>query len=552
MDLKEKIKNLPKQPGVYIMSDVSQKPIYIGKAKDLRNRVSSYFNKKMPDPKNQVLVSKIRNIEFIVTANEADALILEDTLIKKHLPRYNILLKDDKRYPSIKITIRSEDYPRLLVVREHDTTEDLYFGPYTSVRPIRKIIQMLNRLFPLRKCKKKLMLKKKEGLFLKPVEKVCLNFQLGLCLGPCQGRIPPDEYAKIVGQVILFLKGENQKLIKTLDQEMKEYSEKLEFEKAKMIRDRISAIQSMMEQQRIVTGNRNSKDILYITEQNNIFNITILFIREGKMIGKDNFIIKNSINDQKGILNDFINRFYLNALFLPEEIILPFNIEDKQIFTLVIRQKKKIRIRVHTAREELDHKLLKMAKENSVIELANYLMDLEYKSIKKQIKTLKQELKIKRQPNIIEGFDISNIQGAYAVGSMVRFTNGVPDKKEYRKFRIRTVDRIDDFKMIAEIVFRRYKRLQQEQMPLPDLVLIDGGRQQLNAAVKSLDNLGLKNIPVISLAKKEEEIYLPERADPLKLSKSNLGLKLLQKVRDEAHRFAVTFHKQIRSKGMLK
>lgn len=341
MSIKKQIKSLPNQTGVYMMKDDSNKIIYIGKAKNLKKRVSSYFSGKLQDIKTQNLIKKITHFDFIVTQNEIEALILEDNLIKKHLPRYNISLKDDKRYPYLKITITSEDYPKLIITRERKNDNDIYFGPYTNAGYLKKILKMLNHLFPIRKCNKKLKFNKKNNFFLKPVGKYCLYFQLKQCMGPCQGKVNPDEYKQLINQIILFLKGDDKKLSRQLQKEMDRYSKELQYEKAQIIRDRIIALKQIMEKQKITTSNMGNNDIFYIIEKDNIFNIILLFIRQGKLIGKDNFIIASKINSAKKILNDFIKQFYIDSNIIPEEIIIPFSIEDKNILQKVLKMQKK-------------------------------------------------------------------------------------------------------------------------------------------------------------------------------------------------------------------
>ncbi len=551
MDIKEHIRNIPENPGIYQMKDRSKKIIYIGKAKNLKKRVSSYFSNKLQDIKTRVLIKKIAYIDFIVLENEIEALILEDNLIKKHLPQYNILMKDDKRYPYLKITLNSEDYPGLVIIRERKNDNDIYFGPYTNGRYLREICTMLNRLFSIRKCSKKLIVNPKAGQFLKPEGKVCLYFQMEQCPAPCQGTVDPVWYRRVINQIILFLKGKNQQLAKELKEEMEQLSSELKFEKARVIRDRLSAIEKIMEKQKIVVDNFQSKDIFYITEDNDIFNITILFIRQGKMVGKDNFIISNKVSKAKKILNDFIKQFYINTDFLPQEIIIPFVVEDRKILEKLLNREKKQKVRIKCPKTEIEKSLIRMAKENSKIELSNYLADKEYKTRTKELKVLKKYLNLKHEPQIIEGFDISNIQGKFAVGSMVRFKDGQPDKSSYRKFKIGSVEGIDDVKMIREIVFRRYKRLLNEKKELPGLVIVDGGKGQLNSAENALKELNLSNLPLVSLAKQEELIFRKGIKSPLKLLRSNPGLKLLQRVRDEAHRFAVSYHRLLRSKKLV-
>ncbi|MBU1076316.1 MAG: excinuclease ABC subunit UvrC [Spirochaetes bacterium] len=550
MDISRKIKDLPNQAGVYLMKEASGKIIYIGKAKDLKKRVSSYFSGKLQDIKTRILTDKITDFDLILTENEIEALILEDNLIKKHLPRYNISLKDDKRYPYLKITLHTEDYPMLIITRERKNDQDLYLGPYPNARFLKEIIRMLIRLYPVKKCSKKLLLKRYKDLYLKPVGKYCLYFQLKQCMGPCQGKVDPTEYSAMIDQIILFLEGKDKEFTRELKSQMDILSQTLQFEKAQVIRDRLIAFEKIMEKQKIVSNNFESRDIYAITEKENVFNITILFIRQGKLIGKDNFILHNKINTAKKVLNDFIKQFYIDSNITPEMVLIPFPIEDKYILQRALKNKNKI-VSIRSPKQEIEKNLYKMAKENADAGLNNYFADTEYKSRKRELTILKKELHLKRDPESIEGFDISNIQGKFAVGSMVRFTEGIPDKKEYRKFKIRTIEGIDDVKMIREIVFRRYKRILEEKKALPDLILIDGGKGQLHFAQRALQELGLENLPAVSLAKKEELIFRSHTDEPIRLPGSNPGLRLLQRIRDEAHRFAIQYHKLLRSKNLV-
>ncbi len=553
MELSDRIKQIPHNPGVYLMKDINNKIIYVGKAKDLKNRVSSYFNKTNKDIKTSVLVKKVKSIDFIVTRNELEALILESNLIKKHLPKYNVLLKDDKRYPFIQITIK-EDYPRVLIVRERKNDGNLYFGPYTNVKYMRETLKLIHRIFPVRKCNKILNIKYKgKDIFFKPVGKPCLNYQIKQCVAPCQGKVAPEEYKKIIDDIVLFLKGENNTLIQHLEERMKVFSENMEFEKAAEVRDKIFAIKKVMERQNIVTNRFNSQDVISVKNKEDIFNITILFIRDGKIMGKNNFIIKEELYKSKEyILKEFIKQYYISPSFLPEEIIIPIPLQEKELIESLIREKKGENIIIRVYNNEVEQKLMEMAEENATIELSNYLADKEIRDNRKAILQLQKSLNLKRIPHIIEGFDISNIQGKLAVGSMVRFEDGIPIKNEYRKFKIKSVEGIDDFKMIYEVVFRRYKRILNEKKSFPDLILIDGGKGQLSSAIEALNSLGIKNQPIISLAKKEELIFFPYKKEPLKLPRNSRALKLLQRVRDEAHRFAISFHKRLREKEFLK
>lgn len=531
------------------MLDRSRRVLYVGKANNLRSRVSSYFFRKGIDAKTRKLMEKADKVDFIVTGNETEALILEDNLIKKHLPRYNINLKDDKHYPFIRVTSSSDDFPRLLIARERGKEGDLYLGPYTDARSVRNILKMINRLFPLRKCAKKLAAKEKDGLFLRPEGRPCLNFQLKQCLAPCQGGVSPAEYRKLAGQAVLFLKGGSGELIGALRREMRNSSKRLDYEKAGLLRDRIRALEHIAGEQKVSTGGSLAGDILSLTEQADIFNVTVLMLRKGNLVGKNNFFFRGKGGGKEEVLNEFVKRHYINRASLPDEIILPFPVEDSALLEKYFSSGKKTALRMPSG--SLEKKLMSMAEENGRIELDQYLRGRRPRGTSPAAAGLKKELKLNHAPRVIEGFDISHIAGCQAVGSMVRFRQGVPDRTEYRRFRIRSVEGIDDPAMMGEVVYRRFRRLREEGRALPDLVLVDGGKAQLASALSCLKQLGLPGLPVVSLAKKEEEIYLPLGREPLRLPCSHPGLKLLQRIRDEAHRFALAYHKKARAKEFL-
>ncbi|MBN1898087.1 MAG: excinuclease ABC subunit UvrC [Spirochaetes bacterium] len=552
-DLLTRVRSFPLSPGVYLMKDRAGNIIYVGKAKNLKNRVISYF-RISNDLKTSLLSSHIHSIEFIVTENEMEALILESNLIKKHYPKYNISLKDDKRYPFIKITFE-EDYPRLMIVRKRERDRSLYFGPYTSARSMRGTLGLINKIFPTRKCNKIIIADRTGSPFVsRPVGTYCLYYQMKQCGGPCQGGVDPVEYKRMVRQIALFLQGKNKDLVNELNMKMKEYTKGMEYEKAALMRDRLIAIESIMERQRIISSKFESKDVLAFTSRDNIFNITLLFIREGKMIGKNNFIIKRKFEemDTEEILTSFIKQYYSNPSFLPAEVLVNEAITERELIQKWLFNLSHQKISIKKAQTDFEKRLIKMAFDNSTIELGNFLMDIEMKESQKRLLELKKALGLKRVPTNIEAFDISNIQGDMAVGSMVKFINARPSKNEYRKFRIKSVNGMDDFKSMEEVVYRRYKRLKEEKKVLPDLVLIDGGKGQLSSALSALYKNQIKNLLVIALAKKEEQIFLPGHHDPLTLPRTSQALKLLQNIRDEAHRFAIQYHKTLRKTRMVR
>jgi len=547
----EKIAEFPEKPGVYIMKDKRGRIIYIGKAVSLKNRVRSYFQSPKNLPvKVASMVPKIENIEYIVTDSEVEALILECNLIKFNRPKYNILLRDDKQYPYIKIAT-SQPFPRLEVVRRVKKDGARYFGPYADVGAMREAIDVINKVFPIRSCKKDL-----SQVPLK--ERPCLNYYIKRCLAPCQGSVEQEEYDEMIKNIIMFLEGKQETLIKQLREKMEEEAAKLDFEKAAILRDQISALQKVLEEQKIVSTDMTDQDIIAMARGIDTVCIQVFFVREGKLVEREPFILSNTKGaERKEVLTAFVKQFYNNTNFIPKEIIIEEEIEDKTTIQEWLYGKKVSKVYISIPKRGEKKKLAEMVAENARI----YLEQIENKDEREKLKNmqaleeLQKYLGLKDIPHRIEAFDISNTQGTESVASMVVFEEGQPKKEDYRKFKIKTVEGPNDFESMREVIFRRFKRaiLGDEKFNnLPDLLLIDGGKGQLRYAREALRELGLESIFTIGLAKEFEHIFVEGKEEPIVLPEDSEALYLVQRVRDEAHRFAITFHRSLRSKRNLK
>ena len=538
--LKNKISILPEQPGVYLFYEKNGKVIYVGKAKNLKKRVASYFTKSHNTAKLKILVSKITNIKYIVVDNETDALLLENNLIKKYQPRYNVLLKDDKTYPFI--IIKNEPFPRVFLTRNFKKDGSQYFGPYTSARIARTLLELFRKLYYIRTCNYNLT---KDNIRQKKF-KVCLEYHIKKCKAPCIGLQSENEYSEQIKQIKNILKGNINEVINTLEKIMQKYASELKFELAHEIKTKTEALKKFKAKSTVVNPSIQNVDVFSIEEEEQAAYINYFRVINGAIMQTYTVELKKKLNESKQDLLmyaiiDIREKFNSNA----KEIIVPFNFETKLpgvTFTVPQKGDKKhlLELSERNARYYmLDKKKQKMLKEGKS----------KYKLLLEQVK---KDLNLKELPTHIECFDNSNIQGTNAVASCVVFKNGKPSKNDYRKFNIKTVKGPNDFASMEEIVYRRYKRLIEENKPLPQLIIIDGGKGQLNAAIKSLKQLNIDNkIAVISIAKKLEEIFLPGQKLPLYLDKRSPTLKLIQQIRNEAHRFGITFHRDKRSKTFL-
>lgn len=548
--LENKINNLPKSPGVYLYKNKNGKVIYVGKAVNLRNRVKSYFQSNKPqDAKTVALVKNVFDVEYIVTDTEAEALILEDTLIKKYKPRYNIMLRDDKTYPFIRIT--NEDYPRIFSTRRVVRDGSKYFGPYADVKSMKRLIKLVRSIFKLRSCKLKLNDEAiKQGKF-----KICLDYQIGKCYGPCEGLISRNEYLENVKNAISFINGKTRAVEQELLSKMEQAAEELRFEQAAYYRNQYLTLKEYTEHQKIVTTELIDRDVFGFASEDNFACVLVFNIREGKLIGKRHFVMKNNIDSSfQDILQAGIERLYLETEFIPDEILLPFELYETHFIVEYLKARKNKKVEIVVPKLGDKKKLVNLANENAQFQLREYLLALRKKDaeLPKMLLEIQRDLHLRKPPRRIECFDNSHIQGTDYVSSLVVFKDGKPNKSEYRKFKIKTVSQNDDFAAMREAVLRRYTRLLDEGKDLPDLIVIDGGKGQLNEAVSVLKELNIYDkVEVISIAKRLEEIFYPEQSESLILPRSSLALQLIQKIRDEAHRFALTYHRKLREKRTL-
>ncbi len=552
--LSEKLNNLPTQPGVYIFRNEKGKILYVGKAKNLRSRVRSYFQDGAHlDLRKLRMVQLVHDLETILVDSEVEALILENNLIKAHKPRYNVTLKDDKSYPYIRIT--NEPFPRIFVTRRIIRDGSKYLGPYTEVKQLRHIMKTVTKIFPVRSCKFFL----DDEVIAKRKVKLCLDYHIQRCQGPCEGLVSQADYNAMIRQVEQFLKGKTRELLQELQERMTAAAAEMNFETAARLRDQIKMIQDYnFIPQKVVMRDTEDRDVIAMAYEDEDACAVVFRIRDGKVIGRQHFYLDHVAEQTlPEILNEFLQQYYLEADHYPDQILLPVEIGEDQTVVeqwLSGRAGHKIELIVPQIGEK--KKLVNLCQKN-----ARFLLeDLKLQKMQRKdtvpysVQMLQKNFNLATPPRRIEGFDISNIQGKDAVASMVCFVDGRPRKSEYRIFKIRSKDTPDDFTMMREAVFRRYKRVLAENLPLPDLILIDGGKGQLSSAVEALQAAGVdvEQQPVIGLAKRLEEVFLPGYSDPMNLPKSSAGLKLLQQVRDEAHRFAISHFRKQHKKSTLR
>lgn len=542
--LEHKLSSLPTRPGVYLMKDEGKAVIYVGKAKSLRHRVRSYFqNGADKTPKTLVLVSKIVDFEYIVTNTEKEALILENNLIKQHSPRYNVSLKDDKSYPYIRFSVH-EEYPRLSFTRHIEKDGAQYFGPYASAYTVREMLHILHRLFPLRHCE--------DNKFSRRI-RPCMNCQLRRCLAPCCREVDREEYNAIVQRVLLLLRGRDQELMEYLTAEMGKAAEALNFEKAALIRDQMHAIHDMLERQKVVSPRGIDQDVIGYHRQDMQVEFFVLFIRQGRMVGNQSFLLRQINLEDEEVVSSFVTQYYYDGRFIPNEIILPLPLDDQEMIEewLCEQKGKKMQVLYPQRAERKD--LLRMASENAQISWENRHSKEE--RMRRTLEETARRLRLGKVPQSIECFDISNLFGNEAVGSLVRFENGEPVKAKYRHYKIKTVEHADDYGMMHEVISRRFKR-GLDDADLPDLLIVDGGKGQLHVAKQVMSELGIYDVDAIGLAKSRfqdnertpEKVFLVNQKDPLILTKRHSTLHLLQRIRDESHRFAITYHRKLRQK----
>ena len=522
------------------MHDADGKVIYVGKAVVLKNRVRSYFrNLASHTPKVKAMVAKIAEIETIITSSEVEALILECNLIKKYRPRYNISLKDDKSYPYLKVTMQ-EDFPRLHMTRRLSRDGAKYYGPYADAGAMYETMKLLKTMFPLRTCRK-----------MNP-DRPCLNYHIKRCLAPCAGYVSKEEYGKMIKSVCMVLDGRTTELERDLKQRMQEAAEEYAFEEAARLRDQLQAVERLNESQKAVTNNGGDMDVIGFAQDMTGNCLQIFFVRKGKLIGRDNFFLQDGGEEPQEVLTAFLKQYYNEATFIPREIVLPQlpEVEEQQVIELWLRQKAERKVELIQPQRGVKRELLQLANDNALKLLQERLRkgSLSLKNDEQAAEELQQALGLAHSLERMDCFDISHTQGSETVASMVVFRNGSISKKDYRKYKIVSAEgKPDDFKSMQEVVYRRYKDYED----LPNLVVIDGGKGQLSSALEVIRGLGLADLPVVGLAKREEEIFIPHQSTSILLDRDSAALHLIQRIRDEAHRFAITFHRKLRGKRNL-
>ncbi|MEE0328549.1 MAG: excinuclease ABC subunit UvrC, partial [Phascolarctobacterium succinatutens] len=539
-NIKNALAVLPEKPGVYLMHDASGKVIYVGKAVVLKNRVRSYFrNLASHTPKVKAMVAKIAEIETIVTSSEVEALILECNLIKKYRPRYNISLKDDKTYPYLKVTMQ-EDFPRLYVTRRQLRDGARYYGPYADAGAMHATVKLLRSMFPLRTCRK-----------MNP-DRPCLNYHIKHCLAPCAGYISKADYHKMIKSICMVLDGRTTELERDLKQQMQEAADNYAFEEAARLRDQLQAVARLNEAQKAVTNNGGDMDIFGLGQDMTGLCVQLFFVRKGKLIGRDNFFLPDGGDTPQEVMTAFVKQYYNEATFIPKEVVLPYLPEEdeKQLIETWLADKAQRRVELLLPQRGVKKDLLKLANENAVKLLNERLRkgSLSLKNDLQAAEELQHALGLEHPLERMDCFDISHTQGSETVASMVVFRNGTSSKKDYRRYKIVSAEgKPDDFKSMQEVVYRRYRDYED----LPSLVVIDGGKGQLSSALEVIRGLGLDDLPVVGLAKREEEIFKPHQSESIMLDREGAALHLIQRIRDEAHRFAITYHRKLRGKRNL-
>ena len=531
---------LPDKPGVYLMHDAHGKVIYVGKAVVLKNRVRSYFrNLASHTPKVRAMVEKIAEFETIVTSSEVEALILECNLIKKYRPRYNIMLKDDKTYPFLKVTV-NEDFPRIYVTRRQVRDGAKYYGPYADVGAMHDTVKLLRSMFPLRTCRK-----------MNP-DRPCLNYHIKRCLAPCAGYVSREEYGNMIKSVCMVLDGRTTELERDLKRRMQEAADNYAFEEAARLRDQLQAVTRLNEQQKAVTGSGGDMDVIGFAKDTTGICLQIFFVRKGKLIGRDNFFLPDGGEAEEEVMSAFVKQYYNEATFVPKEIVVPYlpDEEEKQLIEIWLADKAGRKAELILPQRGVKRELLSLANDNAKKLLEERLRkgSLSLKDDLAAAEELQLALALPNPLERMDCFDVSHTQGSETVASMVVFRNGSISKKDYRKYKIVSAEgKPDDFKSMQEVVYRRYKDYED----LPSLVVIDGGKGQLSSALEVIRGLGLHDLPVVGLAKREEEIFIPGQSESILLDRDSASLHLIQRIRDEAHRFAITFHRKLRGKRNL-
>ena len=546
--VQKKLKQIPTHPGVYQFFNSDGKIIYIGKAKNLRNRVRSYFqSKKHQMAKTISLVKNIDNLDWIVVRNEVEALMTEANLIKAHRPRYNIDLKDDKAYPFIRIT--KEPYPQVLLTRKIVRDGSKYYGPFTDVGRLRMTLKALHKVFPIRSCSYYL----DDKVVTEKKVKLCLDYHINKCEGPCEGLVSQDHYQEMVDRIEDFMKGKTKRTEAHITVLMKEASSNQKYEEAAMYRDQLEAMRSFKERQSHVATDFEERDVVALAREDNLGVAVIIRIRNGRIFSREKLSLQGLDENDGATLQTVISRFYMDSDFVPKEISLQLNPSDEKDLIQWLKEKRKGAVHFLYPQKGEKAKELRVTMQNAKLLLGEWIINREKRKeqVPKMLGQLQEDLNLDVPPKRIEAFDISHLGGTNTVASLVCFIDAKPRKTDYRKFNVKTVSGIDDFAAMREVVYRRYKRVKEEEKPFPDLILIDGGKGQLSMAVSALRELGLDYIPVIGLAKRLEEVFVPGNPEAQSIHKQSPGLILLRRIRDEAHRFAITFQRQKRNKDMV-
>lgn len=544
----EKVELLPDQPGVYLMKDARGQIIYVGKAGCLRHRVRSYFRSpRQLDPKTQVLVRHITDLDYIVTDTEIEALVLECNLIKRHRPRYNVSLRDDKNYPYLRLSLQDQ-FPRLSITRSVGKDGARYFGPFVDAGAMHETMKLLQRLFPLRTCSDHAFINR---------SRPCLYQHIGRCVGPCTGQISQEEYGQMVRGVVDFLEGRGEELVPQLEAKMRQAAEAMEFEKAALYRDQAEAIRKVVAKQKMALANQEDMDVVAIARGFNQACGQVFFMRDGKVVGREHFLLSGTDElSREEIITAFVKQFYSNLPSVPRRILLQEPLEEGEhaVIAQWLAKKAGDKVELVVPKRGPKRELVEMAHHNAllILEERQARIQSQRQMAVEALAELQRVLGLPEPPLRIEGFDISNLQGTSIVGSMVVFEGGQPLSSDYRRFRLKGIETQDDFACMAQVVARRFRNYQagdDKFARLPDLVLIDGGRGQLAAARGAMREVGADSIPTVALAKGEEMLFREGEASPLRLPRDSAALHLLQRVRDEAHRFAITYHRQLRQKG---
>jgi excinuclease ABC subunit C len=542
VDLSPKLAELPDRPGVYLYKDAKSQIIYVGKAASLRSRVRSYFQEsRVRDAKTDALVAQIRDLEVIVTGNELEALILESNLVKRHRPRYNIILRDDKHYPFLKLTT-NEEYPRLVVARRVQKDGAAYFGPFYPATAMRETLRLVRQLFPLRTCRITI-----DGKKARP----CLQYYIHRCNAPCTALETREGYDRTVRDVERFLEGKNDGLAQELTTQMETAAAEEKFEIAARLRDRVQALNTVRERQKIISTEDSDLDIVGLVRQGHDACVQLFFVRRGRLLGRESFFFDRLTGAGEGeILSAFLRQFYAREVVPPPEILLSEDVPEAELTGEWLTARRGGKVELSAPQRGRKRELVAMAEENAALALQSHLLSRGNRT-QAVLDELQRTLGLPEPPHRIEAFDVSTFQGGETVASMVVWQDGEMKKDDYKRYRIRTVTGTDDFAAMHEAVSRRYGRALETEGVLPDLILLDGGRGQLGAGIKALEALGLDYLPMASLAKRAEEVFTPDRLEPLVLDLTSPALQALQRIRDEAHRFAITYHKKLRSRRTI-